>query len=50
MAKRRRIALLLGQADEEYQRQFIEGVLKQSRKQNYDVCVFSMFIKYQNSR
>ncbi len=50
MAKRRRIALLLGQADEEYQQGFTEGVLKQCRKQNYDVCVFSMFIKYQNSK
>ena len=47
---RKRIALLLGQADESYQREFIEGVIRQSRKKNYDVCVFSMFIKYQNSR
>ena len=47
---RKKIALLLGQADEEYQRDFIEGVIRQSRKKNYDVCVFSMFIKYQNSR
>jgi FOG: EAL domain len=49
-AGRKRIALLLGQADEQYQSEFIEGVVRQSRKNNYDVCVFSMFIKYQNSR
>ncbi|MBO6165502.1 MAG: EAL domain-containing protein [Eubacterium sp.] len=48
--RRKKIALLLGQADEEYQKDFIEGVIRQSRKRNYDVCVFSMFIKYQNSR
>lgn len=49
-SSRKKIALLLGQADEEYQKDFIEGVIRQSRKKDYDVCVFSMFIKYQNSR
>lgn len=44
------MALLLGQGDEEYQRAFTEGVVRQAYKQNFDVCVFSMFIKYQNSR
>ena len=43
-SSRKKIALLLGQADEEYQKDFIEGVIRQSRKKDYDVCVFSMFI------
>lgn len=47
---RGRIALLLGQADEAYQSELISGVEKQAFAAGYDVCVFSMYIKYQNSR
>ncbi len=49
MAKRRKIAILIGQADEEYQRRFIEGFLSQTQRENYDVCVFSMYRKYQST-
>ena len=49
MGNRKRIALLLAQADEEYQKGFIEGVVKQAYKKNYDICIFSMLIKYQNN-
>ncbi len=49
MARRKRIAMLIGQADEEYQRRFIEGFLTQTRRENYDVCVFSMYRKYQST-
>ncbi len=49
MAKRTRIAVLVGQADENYQHKFIEGFTEQAFKQNYDVCIFSMFKKYQNT-
>ncbi|MBR6404507.1 MAG: EAL domain-containing protein [Eubacterium sp.] len=45
-----KIALLVGQADEAYQQEFISGVMKQAFKRGYSVCVFSMYIKYQNSK
>ena len=45
----KRIALLLGQAEEQYQAEFIRGVEKQAFRNGYDVCIFSMYIKYQNS-
>ncbi len=47
---RKRIALLCGQADEAYQREFISGVMEKAFAEDMDVCVFSMFIKYQNSK
>jgi len=46
---RKKIAVLIGQADEEQQSRFISGFLKQSRTYDYDVCVFSMHRKYQNT-
>ena len=46
----RRIALLTAQADETYQTEFIRGVMKTAFSYGYDVCVFSMFIKYQNNK
>ncbi|MBQ6231596.1 MAG: EAL domain-containing protein [Eubacterium sp.] len=44
-----RIAVLLGQADEDHQEKFIKGVEKQAFRLGYDVCVFSMYIKYQST-
>lgn len=49
MAVRKRIALLLGEAEENYQSLFIEGFFKQAFEYNYDVCVFSMYQKFQES-
>lgn len=46
---RKRIALLLGQPEEYRQSQFISGFVKESLRLDIDVCIFSMFIKYQNS-
>ena len=48
--KRRKIALLVAQADEEYQSDFVRGALEKAFQENVDVYVFSMFIKYQNNR
>ena len=48
--KRKRIALLVAQADEEYQSDFIQGLLKRAYDENFDVYIFSMYIKYQNSK
>ena len=47
---RKRIALLLAQGDETYQAEFVSGVLKKAFSYGYDVCIFSMYIKYQNSK
>ena len=44
-----RIAVLLGQGDEDHQEKFITGAMKQAFSAGYDVCVFSMYIKYQNT-
>lgn len=47
---RKRIALFVGQADESYQSRFISGFLKEAFSQDYDVCIFSMYRKYQDTR
>ena len=47
--KRKNIALLLAQADENTQRRYTEGFLKGAFARDYDVCIFSMFLKYQES-
>ena len=49
MAERKRIALLMGQADEFYQERFVKGFLRQAFSQDMDVCIFSMYIKYQDT-
>ena len=46
----RRIALLIGQADESYQNEFMKGVMSHAFEKGYSVCVFSMYIKYQNKK
>ncbi len=45
----KRIAVLIAQANENTQAQFLEGVFEESFKHDTDVCVFSMYRKYQNS-
>ena len=49
MADRKRIALLVAQADEYYQSQFIEGFIDNAFKHNCDVLVFGSYLKYQNN-
>lgn len=49
MAERKRIALLVGQPEESYQKQFLEGFLENSFAYNYDVCIFAMYQKRQSS-
>ena len=49
MTAKKRIAILVGQADENYQHQFIEGFLEKVFRENFDVCIFSMYKKYQNT-
>ena len=50
MAERKKIALLVGQADEYYQSQFIEGFTSKAFERDLDVVVFASYLKYQNSR
>ncbi|MDY6339857.1 MAG: EAL domain-containing protein [Saccharofermentans sp.] len=49
MADRRRIALLVAQADEYYQSRFIEGFIDNAFQHNADVLVFASYLKYQNN-
>lgn len=49
MSRRKRVAILVGQADEYYQAEFICGFEKQAFSFDWDVCVFSMYQKYQNN-
>lgn len=49
MAQRKRIGLLVGHPDEEHQRLFIEGFFSSAFSLDYDVCVFAMYNKYQET-
>ncbi len=47
--KRKRIALLMGQADEEYQNAFLNGFIRNIKAAGLGVCVFTMNKEYQNT-
>ncbi len=49
MAERKKIALLVAQADEYYQAQFIEGFISRAFEHDSDVLVFGSYLKYQNN-
>ncbi|MCR5383607.1 MAG: EAL domain-containing protein [Saccharofermentans sp.] len=49
MADRKRIALLVAQADEYYQSRFIEGFIGRAFERDCDVLVFGSYLKYQNN-
>ena len=46
---RKRVAVLLGQPEEYAYELFLKGFLKEAFGLDMDVCVFCMYIKYQNS-
>ena len=48
--RRHRLAILCGQADEEFQKLFIEGFEKQAFECGFDVCVFAMYMKFQEKK
>ena len=50
MKKRKRIALLLGQPGEDNQNNFMTGFMEQAFSYDYDVCVFAMYHKIQESK
>ena len=47
--KRKRLAVLVGQADESFQSRFISGFISQAFDFGKDVLVFSMYKKYQDT-
>ena len=47
--RRKRIGILLAQAEEKNQSAFIEGFLKEAFSLQYDVCVFSMHMRLQGT-
>jgi len=49
MKNRKRIAVLMaGVPQRSYQQLFLEGILSQAKALNYDVCIFSTFMSYEN--
>ena len=44
------IAVLLGQADESYQQEYLKGVMSRAFELGYSVVCFSMYIKYQDTK
>lgn len=50
MKQRKRIALLLGQPGEDNQKNFMTGFMKQAFSYDYDVCIFAMYHKIQESK
>lgn len=46
---RKRIAVLTAQADEYTQGRFLSGFFEHALGEDYDVCVFSMYLKYQDT-
>ena len=47
--RRKRIAVFVGQADEGYQSSIITGITRRAFELDFDVCVFSMYRKYQDT-
>lgn len=46
---RKRLGVLIGQSDENTQRLFLQGFMQKAYALDYDVCVFSMQQKYQDT-
>ncbi|MBE6875804.1 MAG: GGDEF domain-containing protein [Ruminococcus sp.] len=48
MKNRKRIAVLMAGVVHSYQHLFLKGILSQAKALNYDVCIFSPFMSYEN--
>jgi len=48
-SSRKRIAVLMGQPEEYSHERFLKGFLREAFCKDYDVCVFAMYVKYQNT-
>lgn len=49
MYNRKRICVIIAQIDENTQNRFMQGLMKRAYELDYDVCVFAMYLKYQDS-
>ena len=49
-SSRKKIAVLVGHPEEYSHVLFLNGFLEESFKLDYDVVVFAMYIKYQNTQ
>ncbi len=49
MYNRKRICVITAQVDENTQNRFMQGLMKRAYELDYDVCVFTMYLKYQDS-
>lgn len=47
---RKRICVLIAQPEENTQNRFMQGFLEKAYEYDYDVCTFSMYIKFQDSK
>ena len=47
---KKRIAVLVGHAEEKHQKSFIKGLSKEAFSYNFDVCVFAMYNKSQSNK
>lgn len=50
MSIRKRIAVLAGELEEEYPKLFLQGFLSNAFGYDYDVCVFAMYRRFQESQ
>ena len=46
---RKRIGVLLGQLEENTQKRFMEAFMREAYDHDYDICIFSMYQKYQET-
>ena len=46
---RKRIGVLLAQLEENTQKRFMRAFMKEAYDYDYDICVFSMYQKYQET-
>ena len=49
LKKRHLVAVLIGQCEEGYQKRFLSGFLSKAFSHDMDVCIFSMYRKYQDN-
>ena len=50
MSMRKKIAILAGELEEEYPKLFLQGFLSKAFGVDYDVCVFAMYRRFQESQ
>ncbi len=46
---RKKIGILLAQLEEDTQKRFVQAFTKEAYAHDYDICIFSMYLKYQDN-